>query len=272
MSCTYSIPGELEECNNGDPNYWCTHNCFRVYDSIYNNANGILAFSEEGLQTAQENVESLFASNTDSNLPNLVALCLQTTTPGICDTALTRYCTGRELITQSDYDLCGCYVPPDPSLNVSPPCQPLCNLATTVRKATNGVRDTCPANICIIDDVSVEARSSTANVNFTNICPGCRVSSGNETTDCICVVNSSNVNNLLGTVGITTNVTQFCGPQSTCTTVNPDGSLNVEPCTGKIGNLQTNDTAPRYPWLLFAFLGLVLLILFVTLLYLRVKD
>lgn len=270
MACTYSIPGDLASCNMGQADYWCTHNCFRVYDTLYNNANGILGFSQEGLEAGQAAVETLFASSEERNMDNVVALCLQTTTPGICDTALTSYCANNSLQTQVDADLCGCYVPPDPTLNVPDACQPLCNLATTVRKAVDGVRTTCPANICIIDNVSVSARSSTANVNFTNICPGCRVGSD---TDCICVVNSSDVNALLGTVGITTNITQFCGPQSTCSTVNADGSVTTQPCSSSVGNLQANSNEKNsYPWVFFVFLGLFLLVVFLVIVFTNKKQ
>lgn len=281
MSCTYSAPADIGECNKGDPNYWCNHNCFRAYDNVYNNANGILGFSTQGLENSQGQVEELVqnVTRTQGSLgnmtDNIVALCLQTTTPGICDTFLTSYCPNvtldREGLStrQSDIDLCGCYVPPDPSLNVPDACQPLCNLATTVRKAQNGVRDTCPANVCIIDNVTIRSRDSGANVNFTNICPGCRVG---EDTNCICVVNaseSSSVNDILGTVGITTNVTQFCGPQSLCTTINPDGTTTTTSCDSAVGNVQPNGEEDSYPWAFFIFLGLFLLVVLIVFIFTR---
>jgi hypothetical protein len=229
---------------------------------LYNNNDGILGFSEEGLSAAQSNVNQLFVNSEPDNMPNVLALCLNPSVPGICDVALSSYCSSytRENLTGLNNNFCGCYVPPDPTLNVSPQCDPLCNNATVVRKADKGNRITCDANICIINDVSVLNRGGNVNVNFNNICPGCRNGSNN---DCVCIVNSSNIGGLLGSIGITTNINQFCGSQSTCSTVQPDGSVISTPCTGYTGLLSTNNNNNRtYTWiLLIMFLIIVLVFL-----------
>lgn len=250
----------LQECNQGKLDYWSNNNCFRTYESVYNNNNGLLGFSTSALQEAQSNVEELFENSDPNNMPNVLALCLNPSVPGICDSALVNYCSpySRNNLSPLNKSFCGCYVPQDPTLNVSPQCDPLCNNATVVRKAVNGVRTTCDANVCIINDVSVRNRGGSVNVNFNNICPGCRNGSNN---DCICIVNSSDVGGLLGSIGITTNINQFCGSQSSCSTVAADGTVTTTPCTGVVGALSNNGSKPSYTWILL-IVALVIIVVF----------
>lgn len=217
-------------------------------------------------------------------------ICLDPTTPGICDKFLGSYCSqySRDQVASSQIltSFCGCYIPVDPLFQqyakgtpacltgdvvnctgctgdgnpdncVSvPACDPLCKLPMTVKKVSDQGRQlTCPQNVCVIDNITINQHNSeiTGGINFNTICAGCLQGSGL----CLCVINSPQSS--LSEIGVA-NYIQMCGSGSTCL-VNGE----VVPCTNFDQNLLPLPPAtPVWLWGLLFFglliLGLVILI------------
>lgn len=203
----------------------------------------------------------------------LVEYCADSRVPGVCDTWLQAYCTNRtreEAATDPFLTrTCGCYVPPDPTIlsyanqSVSPPigcetaidpgaaCDSLCRLSSTIKKSclASGVQFTCPQNVCVIDQVSIDSSEArVGEVSFNTICGGCE-------NGCVCIVEvESNDPNL------NLDINQFCGANSTCL-VGPPGQLQEVPCQDIPASLPSQDSR-FYGYLL---IGLFLLVLFIGL-------
>lgn len=194
----------------------------------------------------------------------LLALCVNPALPGICTEFLTGYChdfTREDAINSPTLtNFCGCYVPPDPvylkytlgsagcqtgssgctagctageaGCTGQPACDPLCHRALTSQKSDveTGNFITCPQNVCVIDDVVINASDTTVagGINFNTVCSGCVTSSG-----CICVVSGINVSDTMGNIGITTNFNEFCGASSVCIIEDDFGNIiSATGCTG----------------------------------------
>lgn len=133
---------------------------------------------------------------------------------------------------------CGCFTPIPkfyydknlPSFNTpgNSPCDPLCYNRLNIGLYTPEVNDKldnrieCTANICVIDNVSINSFSSSGNINIRQICTGCATGGGN----CLCFLNVSTpdlVNKITsGDDGMATQVKylQVC-PNSICFNQNP---------------------------------------------------
>jgi len=162
----------------------------------------------------------------------LIDYCRSSKTPGACDTFLTGYCGGftvsdRARVSADPFltTVCGCYVPPDASIleytngsvtnpvacantpNPGAACDGLCRPSTTIKKSclASGELFTCPQNVCVIDQVSVDSsRSRTGDVNLNTICSGCE-------KGCVCIteVDASDA-------ALNVNINQVCGEASVC--------------------------------------------------------
>jgi hypothetical protein len=135
--------------------------------------------------------------------------------PIICQQSLTASCRDQTLTAISVDDQlsswCGCYLPEaqyEKYINdyrVNKSCVPTCNQSDSIKLVDiTNEPITCPQDVCIIDDVTVNiANSNAGNVNINQIC-------GNCTGDCNCLVqdttvlvNGSNVGDI--------NITTACG-------------------------------------------------------------
>lgn len=254
--------------------YWINNDCPSAYAQGMNTlSNGMLGYNPTAQLVMQGQVSKLFdtyfvtnsitddvtSSSYNSFQRTLLELCLNPTLPGICDAALTSYCSpfNRDQVLNSPIktDFCGCYVPPDPvylsytlgspgclvgtgctagckatdpGCTGQPACDPLCHRALTVQKAyqPTGNVISCPQSICVIADAIVNVDSTTipGGINFNNYCSGCNNGSG-----CLCVVSGTNISLTAAQVGLGVNFNQFCGPGSICLLEN-NGETVIQDC------------------------------------------
>lgn len=229
----------------------------------------------------------------------LLNLCIDPTLPGICTAYLDNYCSNysREQAVNSPTltNFCGCYVPPDqkyleftlgsPGCLIGtgctagctagntgctgqPSCDPLCHRALTSQKAyiPTGSIITCPQNICVIDNVTINITQSRipGGINFNTICSGCGGPTGAD--GCLCVVSGVNISATASQIGLGTNFNQFCGGSSVCLVEDSSGNIISEGgCTGinplNIG-IEGIYIGPN-PVILFIIILVVLLVLLI---------
>ena len=133
-------------------------------------------------------------SGANNNLnPVLEDFCLSSFSDSISSSEQSLYISSNQDI----YKWCGCYVNPTGfSVSMgqnSKICNPLCTYQETIKSfsrpdagATNLVTDSCIQTICAIDQVSIKSVDNEGNINFSQICPGCK-----EGGNCTCVIDSS---------------------------------------------------------------------------------
>lgn len=251
--------GDLDTCTN--PSVWCDVNCFAAYSREMNNANGLLTFSIQGQGNAQGSISQLlrtytqtytFTDDKTSSSYNpfqetILELCLDPTIPGGCDSFLQDYCPTVTDNNNINTSLCGCYTDDNP-------CSATCVLISTVKKSdSKGNLIRCPGNVCVINDVTVNSinNNTNGNVNIINICPGCIEG------QCTCIINGDDVNQLVGSVGLTTNVKQYCGPNS----VYQQNGVDVDPDT-IIGTIpQNKSNPPSYPYYLLLVVAIFIFVI-----------
>lgn len=177
----------------------------------------------------------------------LNSVCLQL--PGVCNTALTAFCKGettnppcpncncgpacatREGIGNNAglVNFCGCYAPlptvPQSAsvIEASPQCDPLCTRINTIKLSNsppNGNNSSCNNNTCVIDNVSIQAASSTVGgtVNFNQICNQC------TTGPCTCIISGVDLSETGNDVPqLQAQFNQYCGTNSQCLQIEPNG-------------------------------------------------
>jgi hypothetical protein len=289
--CTIS-DSTIFNCSGGNTSgtslidIWQNNDCLAAYSTYLYNNNGNLQYNPDAQPELQGCVSSLFNSYlqnydltdnvTDPRYNNfqetLFQLCTADNVPGVCTTFLSSYCNSftREQITNSAVltNLCGCYTPPDSTfLNIThnPGCDPLCNRILTSKKLLNTTDDTlesCEQNVCVIDDVVVNALNSrSANgLTISSICTGCGDSG------CLCVIAGTNIPSTLNNIGVGVNFQQFCGTNSTCITQDDNGNIvSSGPCSN-INFSNTGETSfplPIFGWIIIYLLLLVILLILV---------
>lgn len=231
--------------------------------------------------------------------PTLPGICAQFLggTAGISGTS--GYCGGfsRAQIINSPTltNFCGCYVPPDPDYlrftlaspacligsttgctegctagntgcTGQPACDPLCHRALTSQKAfqPTGTIITCPQNICVIDDVTININKSQVpgGINFNTVCSGCGGASGSA--GCLCIVSGTNISSTMSQIGVGTNFNDFCGGSSVCLVEDSQGNIISQGgCTG-INPTNIGVSGGFY----LPFLGIIFILLFIVLLIL----
>lgn len=237
----------------------------------------------------------------------LLELCIDPTLPGICAQFLggtggnTGYCGGfsraQAINSPTLTDFCGCYVPPDPDYlkftlaspecligatgctagctagntgcTGQPACDPLCHRALTSQKAyqPTGTIITCPQNICVIDDVTINVNNSTVpgGINFNSVCSGCGGAGGGA--GCLCIVSGTNISSTMSQIGVGTNFNEFCGGSSVCLVEDSQGNIISEGgCTG-INPVNIGVSGGFY----LPVLGIIFILLFIVLLILFIS-
>lgn len=261
--------------------YWQQVSCPAALSLVLNESvSGSLGYNPQSLGAAQSLMSSLLqaydegapsgsgglASPYDSFFGDIVSTCRADSLPGVCSQFLEGYCAqwSRDDIASNPYtgQLCGCYAPDNPYPAMGGECDPLCSRGTSVQKADpiTGKILRCDPKICIIDDTAIEAArsSSTGSINFTNICTGC----GSD--GCLCIVSGTDPEDLLSELGVAPTVTQFCGKNSRCVTVDSEGNVVSDgPCTDQPMPIAPGRSIPQgsllWPVLAFIFLALCLL-------------
>jgi hypothetical protein len=292
IACNPIVIGETRLCSGGIGtgtalfNYWCNNNCFEAYSRSINTAdNGNLEYNPTQQNIVQDQIIQLFNNYQETNVitdditdpkynpfqNNLIELCTLESLPGICTKALTRYCDQftREQVINSDIltSFCGCYTTPDSSfVNITgnAACDPLCHRALTSQRADNQTGEllTCPQNVCVIDNVTINAINSniTGGININNICSGCSGDNG-----CLCVVSGVNLASTLGSIGVTSNIGEFCGENSVCIVTDDEGNtISSGPCP-KINSADIPGPVFNYgPNIAFLILVVVLIVLVIA--------
>lgn len=237
-------------------------------------------FSEDSAYSNLESAFDTFLGQVDllGNEDKLVDFCNRT---GVCGQFLESFCTGQSL--GGDYDrFCGCYYPSSDiyvtsdcfdggancglcdqdshggNCTITTACNPSCLLGGAIskfQKTSAGVfAQNCPRNICIINDVSINAVSSkvSGGVNFNQICSGCSDSIASTGSECLCIIQSSDVTSTMSQIGVGSNFNQLCSSSSVCMTENGSpGSCDVKVVV---------DNSLTISWLFIAvliFIGLV---------------
>lgn len=242
--------------------------------------------------------ETLHSLCIDPTLPGICALFLG----GTGDSGTIGYCSqfsrSQAINSPTTTNFCGCYVPPDPDYlrftlgseacligaptgctagctagNIGctgqPSCDPLCHRSLTSHKAfqPTGNIITCPQNICVIDNVTINATQSRVpgGINFNTVCSGCGGQSGGD--GCLCIVSGINISATAAQIGVGVNFNEFCGGSSVCLVEDSEGNIISEGgCTG-INPTNIGVSGLFYlPVLgiIFILLLIVLLILFIS--------
>jgi len=140
-------------------------------------------------------------------------------TPQSAVDALTNYCSNftREEIASSQALLrfCGCYGPniddlPD-DRQIDKTCDPLCNRGDTVKLPIEGSLNSqkCSNNVCVIDNITIQAAGGSGNVTLEQVCTGCTLA-----RPCTCVISNVNaIDDIRGNVPV--QISQSCLPQAT---------------------------------------------------------
>jgi hypothetical protein len=171
--------------------------------------------------------------------------------PGVCEPVQSYMCNqcNRDQISSSNAFLtfCGC----NSNLtnnsfynntlsNFDPACDPLCTNSKAIQNVntTTGITEQCNANVCVIDNVSINAVDTTFGQlpSFTQVCPACADGTGN----CVCIINAnfSNISSIAGYDGNPINdyprFLQVC-PNAQCFATDPTtGLLQPKDCTSSL--------------------------------------
>lgn len=271
-----------ESCrgDNGNlmPIWTSTDTCWSLYYRTMYSQNGRPIYNEDGFKIVQEDVGILINNylNSGYNLtePGLegynvfqdVLLRICNRFPGSCEVKLIDYCKNVSDVSSNSglINFCGCYTnQQDYSGNVSKQCQPLCNRVSNVKLPNgNGGLLTCNDNVCVIDQVSINAsktengRSSTGNVSFTQVC---RCPEG----QCKCILGTTNLYGITGQ----TEFKQVCGEDSLCYSItdNPNDAPILIKCP-EVLESETNVTStysPYITWFIIIVLIAIVIILFI---------
>jgi hypothetical protein len=200
--------------------------------------------------------------------------------PGACSQMQNYMCNdcNREQIFANPaiHKFCGCSVEAttgdtfynDTLQNFDPVCDPICNRIDTIKNINpiTGVVNQCNANVCVIDNVTINSIASSGIVpTFTQVCPACADGQGN----CICIIDAtfnttiSSIQGENGEGGLNSQAkfTQYC-PNSQCYIVNPENNqyIPVE-CSDQLPKGTEPDI--QIPWK-FAIICLIILIFFIV--------
>jgi hypothetical protein len=282
--------------------YWEENDCPQAYSDFINWTDGNLAYNPDRQATAQNDVVDLFNTYFETNTltddvtspeynnfqNSLLSLCIDPTLPGICGEFLDSYCAqfSREQAINSPTltNFCGCYVPPDPLyLELTTPanctgptgctgnaaCDPLCRPAQTSKRAIDETGEilTCPLNVCVIDDVVINAQQTNieGGINFYSVCAGCGGASGGD--GCLCIVAGVDVSATMSNVGVGDNFDQFCGSNSICVVEDDNGNVvSQEQCSNfQFGQIPVGaqNVPPDWGIILIIVLFLVIVVIII---------
>lgn len=232
-------------------NLWNNNVCCNLYQNfIYEvGPNDRVGFNEVNWKTSQDDFNLIYQRYLENNkitvpgaegfneFQEILRECC-TRLPGVCATALTKFCQGK---TRSDIaknpaelNFCGCFAPESEIeetkkiFSTDPQCDPLCSRIDTIPldDGKGNVKE-CTRTVCDISNISIQATKSSIgskSVNFTQVCPNC----GNN--GCTCIISGTSLSGTLNDVGICENFTQKCGKKSICLKINADGTDMVVSC------------------------------------------
>lgn len=245
----------------------------QIFNKYFGQGNKITVPGQDGYDTFQETINSV---------------CLRL--PGVCDIALTAFCEGqtttpscpncncgsncstREGIASNAgiTNFCGCYAPlptvPQSKefIQSNPQCDPLCTRIDTI-KLDDGMGNNlqCENSTCVIDNVSIQAASSTVGgtVNFNQICNQC------VNGPCTCIISGVNLTETGDKVPqLQSEFNQFCGNNSQCLQIEPSGVDAPVDCqqalksTGSDDNTSGNNRTIALIWIIFIVACVIIII------------
>ncbi len=209
--------------------------------------------------------------------------------PGVCEPVQSYMCNqcNRDQISGSNAFLTFCGCNSNASLtsntfysntmsNFDPACDPLCTNSRAIQNVdtTTGITEQCNANVCVIDNVNIDAVDTTFGQlpSFTQVCPACADGTGN----CVCIINSnfSNISSIAGYDGNPINdyprFLQVC-PNAQCFATDPTTGLYQEidctqSLTNKSGQLLSNvvkdiGTPVKFPLWIVVICGVLLFVI-----------
>jgi len=272
--------------------YWEQNNCIGTLSTILgSNSDGTFSYNPNNLTRVQNDVNNLFCTYQNTNVitdsttspgfnsfqNTLLAMCLDSRLPGVCDQAMKqRVCSNQTRNTVSNSrvfaDFCGCYVPINQSFikyTENEACDPLCHRSSTVQLSNPATGEllSCADNICVIDDINVNLNQSTVGgITFNQLCGGCV----NSSSPCECIISGVNVTNTMSQVGIGAQFNQLCGPNSVCLAIQGNNDI-VVPCqTVNPNNLPIPNLYEGIPWIiLLAIFIFIIIVIAVFLIYRR---
>lgn len=217
MSCrTYTVESWLAE---GCP---AKADLPQTFADFYSNTTGIY-LPENGATSETLNFQYMLAD-----------ICNQSDKGGTCAPLWQTRCQGY---TRQDTQnpligyFCGCYLP-ESEYNITGPderaCDPICainkiNGVNYFTPAGNSV--SCNTNICLINDVTVNAvGSNVGSITFSQLCDVC-----DTPGSCRCII--SDINILAQDSRLSnTQIIQNCGTATECFQRNPDGTIQQVDC------------------------------------------
>lgn len=209
--------------------------------------------------------------------------------PGVCEPVQSYMCNqcNRDQISGSNAFLtfCGCNSNASRTSNTfysntmsnfDPACDPLCTNSRAIQNVdtTTGITQQCNANVCVIDNVNIDAVDTTFGQlpSFTQVCPACADGTGN----CVCIINAnfSNISSIAGYDGNPINdyprFLQVC-PNAQCFVTDPTTGLYQEidctqSLTNKSGQLLSNvvkdiGTPVKFPLWIVVICGVLLFVI-----------
>lgn len=274
--------------------YWCENDCQTTYSKLLFDvgSGGVLAYVPTNLPQVQNDFTNLFntflttndfTDNTSDRTyspfqTTLVSACQNDAIPGGCAGFLNTYCQSytRTQVSLSPIlaELCGCFVPEDPSYaqyNVSQVCDPLCHRIDAIQlyDPTTGDKEECKDTVCVIDQVNINISKASVGgggINFYQACVGCT-----QATPCECIVSNTNVSQTLQEVGINVSFNQYCGPDSVCVQLDAQGNATTIPCpTGGTGSNPTATASSAIPAIII--IVVILLAVFLVFIFLAIKG
>lgn len=255
--------------------YWTQNDCLQSYATyLYQGSDGQRQFNPDHSEDLNDYINNLFELYVDSyqitaNTQNpsfnsfqtqLLNLCNNPQTPGVCQQALGNFCSSltsdQILADQALINFCGCYVDLNTNSNnlidntfssntcdqqnTNRACSPACHRVNTVQiyDLTSGQACTCPNDICVINDTAINIQNSLigGDINITNICSSCLSYDQNDDSNCTCIISGTDLNQTFAEIGVGTNINQFCGPDSQCYQTNSQGNLEPVDCSQFNGN------------------------------------
>lgn len=200
--------------------------------------------------------------------------------PALCSGGLRSACRNKTLeqlsTNPSLSNWCGCYLQPAAyqdivtKYGVEIPCVATCNRGTSIPlTGVAGTPVSCDQNVCLIDDVAINLikNTGTPNVNFTQLCGGCKPG------ECNCTLGNSNVTlindvlqganidyrNLCGSLSCTQDNDSTYGPSTLSAPCSVDAFTAVEAEISKNAN---REREKRSWWIIFAFVLFILVLCF----------
>lgn len=189
--------------------------------------------------------------------------------PGACDAFLSQWCktnTNVDLASKNTglMDFCGCYLDYGTTFGLETQCQPLCHRVSTIKLPDlEGSYLECNSNVCVIDNVSINAARTDnrqTNVSFTQVC-SCPEGL------CKCIISNTNLYGLVGNV----NFNQACNSNSVCYTVsdNPNQPPIQIPCPTVItpedsSSVGVSEVSVYLPWIIMVVVVVIIFLFMVV--------